>query len=453
MSFLNSKHVVVLDIISLTPELLEDPELTPNIQKLLKEGQHAKVKPVFPAVTGTMQATYITGENPSEHGIIANGIPDLDYKEITMWNQTMIPMQGKKIWEKLKEQDPEATTSILFWQFSKLSTADYVVTPAPIHLEDNTILWCDSKPRDLYGRLREKLGEFELSSFWGPLASIKSSEWIAKAAVDVLEEYKPRLSLVYLPNMDYQSQRYGPDSEQARQSVRELDRVVGEFVEDLEERNLKDDTQLVILSEYAFRPVNRPIHINQILNENGYVSVKQVQDMDFLDLEMCRAFAMSDHQLAHVYIPHEEDIPSVKKLLEDTPGIAEVWGEEEKKTHHIDHERAGELIAIAEPDSWFAYYWWLNNKRAPEFAYTVDIHRKPGYDPVELFVNMDTKKIPLDTEKIRGSHGLPPRSEEDLVSLIVTGEGVDLPSQLEASEVHDLLLRLSLQKSEKSIHS
>lgn len=439
---MSKKHVVVLDIISLTPELLKDPSLTPNLQKLLKESQHSLVKPVFPAVTGTMQATYITGKPPSEHGIISNGIPDKDYQEITMWNQTMIPIQGEKLWEKVKKQDPTAETAILFWQFSKLTTADYVVTPAPVHLDNKTLMWCDSKPRDLYARLREKYGEFDLKTFWGPLSSIQSSEWIANAALDVLEEFRPRLSLVYLPNLDYSNQRSGPNSDESKQAMKELDTLIGHFIAKLEERGLRDDTRLVILSEYTFKSVTRPIYINRMLNEQGYIAVKSVENMDFLDIEMSRAYALADHQLAHVYINEEKDIPQVKKLLKHTPGIKEVWEESEKQLNHIDHERAGDLIAIAEHDSWFAYYWWMEDKRAPEFAYNVDIHRKPGYDPMELFVDPKTFKIPFDAERIKGSHGLPPKNKDDYVSLIVTGDDINLPEQMEATDVHNLLLQL-----------
>lgn len=448
---MSSKHIVVLDVISLTPQLLNDPELTPNIRKLLEEGQHCKIRPVFPAVTGTVQATYITGEPPSRHSIICNGLMDKNHKEVTMWNQTMVPVQGEKLWEKLKKDDPEATTSILFWQFSKLTTADYVVTPAPIHLDDKMILWCDSKPRDLYSKLTERYGEFDLKTFWGPLASVKSSEWIAQAALDVLEEYRPRLSLVYLPNLDYQSQRFGPDSEPARKSVKELDEVIGRFVEELEKRGLKDETRIVLLSEYNFKPVNRPVYINRLLNESGYLATNRVQDMDFIDIEMSGAFALADHQVAHVYVPNPDDIPAIKQLLLETPGIAEVWGAQEKQENGIDHEGAGELIAIAEPDSWFVYYWWLDNKNSPEFAHTVDIHRKPGYDPVELFIDMKTLKIPLEPERIQGSHGLPARDENDLVSMIVTGKDIDLPEEMDATEVHDFLLNLAKQAKEVTI--
>lgn len=436
------KRVVVLDIISLMPEHLQDHELTPNIQNLLADGQQSKIKPVFPAVTGTVQATYLTGKPPSEHGIICNGLPDREYREITMWNQTMVPIQGEKIWETLKKQDPQATTAVLFWQFSKLSTADYVVTPAPVHLENRMIQWCDSKPRDLYRKLTEKCGDFDLRTFWGPLASVKSSEWILSATLHVLEEYRPQLTLAYLPNMDYNAQRFGPDSEAARNSVKEIDQLIGKFVSELQRLELWEDTRIVLLSEYAFAHVNRPVYLNRILNENGYLSVKRIENMDFVDIEMSKAFALADHQLAHVYVPDPTDIPHVKQLLSEVPGIAEVWGEAEKKENGIDHERSGELIVLAESDSWFVYYWWLNHEHAPEFAHTVDIHRKPGYDPVELFVEPKTFRIPLEPERIQGSHGLPAKGEKDYVSLLVSDSDIQLPKVMDAVDVHDWLLRL-----------
>lgn len=215
-------------------------------------------------------------------------------------------------------------------------------------------------------------------------------------------------------------------------------------MEELKRRRLYEDTRIVLLSEYAFKPVRRPIYINRFLRKLGYQVVDRVEEMEFINMENSRAFALADHQLAHVYIANADDIPEVKRVLQELPGIAEVWGEDEKKQHRIDHERSGELIAIAEPDSWFVYYWWLEDERAPEFAHTVDIHRKPGYDPVELFVNPKTYRIPLQPELIRGSHGLPVRGENDRISMIVSGRDMDLPQELDATEVHDLLLRLCL---------
>ena len=116
---------------------------------------------------------------------------------------------------------------------------------------------------------------------------------------------------------------------------------------------------------------------------------------------------------------------AVKKLLESIDGIAAVL---EPSELELDHDRSGELIALSEEDAWFCYYYWLNDERAPDFARTVDIHRKPGYDPCELFMTslaraglrLAQKKlgmrykmdvVPLDPSLVRGSHGLRPAPE------------------------------------------
>ena len=122
-------------------------------------------------------------------------------------------------------------------------------------------------------------------------------------------------------------------------------------------------------------------------------------------------------------------IPQVKALVEALPGVERVLDEEGKRELGLDHPRSGELVAIAHADSWFTYYYFLDDARAPDFARTVDIHRKPGYDPVELFLDpalrlpklriasrlaqktlgmrylMDV--ISLDATLVKGSHGRP----------------------------------------------
>jgi hypothetical protein len=123
---------------------------------------------------------------------------------------------------------------------------------------------------------------------------------------------------------------------------------------------------------------------------------------------------------------------------------------EEKKQFGVDHERSGELVAIADVGAWFTYYYWFDDDGAPDFARTVDIHRKPGYDPVELFIDPQIKLprlkvagkvlkkklgfrtlmdvIPLDAGLVRGSHGRLPTVDEDYPVLIGTRASLALDS-------------------------
>ena len=107
------------------------------------------------------------------------------------------------------------------------------------------------------------------------------------------------------------------------------------------------------------------------------------------------AFAVADHQVAHVYVNDPARVNEVRGIVERVGGVDAVLGEAEKRTWRIGHERAGDLIAVAAPHAWFTYYFWLDDRRAPDFARTVEIHRKPGYDPVELFLDPAIRIPPL----------------------------------------------------------
>lgn len=157
--------------------------------------------------------------------------------------------------------------------------------------------------------------------------------------------------------------------------------------------------------------------------------------MEYLDPMASRAFAVADHQLAHIYVRRPEDLEATREALADLPGIDQLLDDEGKKSHGLDHPRSGELVAVAGPDAWFTYYYWLDDARAPDFAQLVEIHRKPGYDPAELFMDpldpyvrlkavkaIARKKlgmryrlavVPLDPSPIRGSHGRLPASHDE----------------------------------------
>jgi predicted AlkP superfamily pyrophosphatase or phosphodiesterase len=336
------------------------------------------------------------------------------------------------------------------------STADFSVTPRPqYHADGVKAPDCYAYPASLRDELQKELGQFPLFSFWGPNANIKSTKWIADASVWVDRKNAPTLTLIYLPHLDYCLQKFGPDFSKISKELNEIDQVVADLVKYYESKN----TRIILLSEYGINPVHRPVHINRILREEGLISVRTERWYELLDAGASKAFAAADHQIAHIYINDPAVKAQVKKRLEQTEGIELVLDEEGKKAHHIDHERAGDLVAVAKPDSWFTYYYWFDDAKAPDYAHLVDIHRKPGYDPVEMF--MDPKNpfiklragyklarkllgfrylmdvIPLDATLIKGSHGgiSAPR---EFYPICIT----DTPltqSELQATNVYDVI--------------
>ncbi len=438
--------MLVLDLVCLTLDHLKDRAATPNLNALADRGYAVSLRPPFPAVTCTAHATLTTGTTPREHGVVCNGMFERDRFAIRFWDQPTSMVKQPKIWETLRERDPSATSALLFFQNTMFATADVVVTPAPIHLDEGLVPWCYSKPVGFYERLAEKHGGFQLPWYWGPLAGSKSSEWIAKAALDTLEEHRPTLTFVYLPHLDYNTQRFGASSDQFKADLATMDRVVGEIVAGVEQLGLADDTAVVLLSEYAMTDVSRPVLLNRELRQRGLLAVREIGGREYLDAELSTAFAMVDHQMAHVYVNGSEpdELTRVRAALEAVDGVERVLDRSEQAAYEVDHPSSGDLVVIAESDAWFAYYWWLDDALAPPYAREIDIHRKPAYDPVELFFDPATKSIPLRPELVRGSHGRPPDLEPGRPALIVAQAGVARPSsdELDMREVPGVILGL-----------
>ena len=448
------EKTVVLCTVAMTPELLGDA--TPRLKSFADAGAMVPLGGVTPAVTATVQSTYLTGRPPSGHGVVGNGWLFKDTMEVRLWQQSNRLVQAPKVWEAA----PGITTANLCWWFAMYSSADVTVTPRPMYPADGRkIPDCYTKPGDLRDSLQAELGQFPLFKFWGPAASIDSTQWIAEAAKRVDRRFDPTLTLVYLPHLDYDLQKKGPALAGIRTQLGELDAIAGDLIDFYEERG----TRVIVLSEYGIVPVSRPVHPNRVLRRAGLVTYRLELGREVIDIGASEAFAMADHQISHVYVRDPARVAEVRELFTDVPGIGEVLDEAGKREYGLDHERSGELVLIAEPDAWFTYYYWEDDAKAPDYARTVDIHRKPGYDPVELFLDPAIRVpplavgsriirrklgfrtlldvIPLDARLVKGSHG---RIPDDPASgpLLMTKQTDLLPDgDVPAADVHDLILR------------
>jgi predicted AlkP superfamily pyrophosphatase or phosphodiesterase len=397
---------------------------TPHIDAVARAGALRPLNIVTPAVTCTVQATFITGTLPREHGIVANGWLFRDLMEVWLWRQSNRLVAGEMIWETGRRRDSAFTTANLFWWYNMGASHDIGVTPRPVYRSDGRkIPDCYTKPLELRVELTKRLGPFPLFNFWGPAASIAGSRWIADAALYIRRTRSPTLTLIYLPHLDYDLQRFGPNDPRINASLGEVDAVVGDLISDA----ARDGARVIILSEYGIMPVSTPVHINRALREAGLLRVRREGNGEILDPFQSDAFAVSDHQIAHIYVANSERIEEARRVVASLPGVEYVLDRVEQSAFAIDHARSGELVALARHDAWFTYYYWLDDRNAPDFARLIEIHRKPGYDPVELFVDpairfpkisigwrlarralgfatlMDI--VPLDATLVRGSHG------------------------------------------------
>ena len=416
------QKTVVINLVGLSPKLL-GPQM-PQLSRWAQQASLTRIRPALPAVTCTAQTNYLTGKYPETHGIVGNGWYFRDECEIKFWRQSNKLVEAPKIWEVAKAADPSFTCANLFWWYNMYLTADYSVTPRPMYPADGRKLpdvYTD--PPELRNELQRKLGTFPLFNFWGPRASIRSTRWIAECAKHVEAKFNPTLTLIYVPHLDYRMQRMGSAIDAIQTDLQQADEVCGDLISYYEARG----AQVVVLSEYAIVDVRHPIYINRALREHGLIAVREELGLELLDPGASAAFAVADHQIAHVYVKDASRVMQVRAIVEKLPGVDEVLDRRGMAERRIAHPRAGELFAVARPDAWFTYYHWLDDRKAPDFARTVEIHRKPGYDPVELFLDPKLKVpmlsvgwkllkrkmgfrtlldvTPLDATLVRGSHG------------------------------------------------
>ena len=453
------KKTVVINVVGLSPRLIG--EHTPFIKSFMDSGALATVTPVVPAVTCTAQSTYLTGTRPATHGIVGNGWYFKDECEVKFWRQSNKLVKAPKLWEQLKSEDPEFTCANHFWWYNMYSTVDFSVTPRPNYLADGRkIPDVYSHPSDLRTRLQNELGTFPLFNFWGPKTSIASSRWIADAAMLTDTWHDPTLTLIYLPHLDYNIQRHGVDFKIIAKDLNGIDEVV----EGLVTYYRKKETQVVLLSEYGITDVDRPVHLNRVFREQGWLAPRVERGLELLDCGASQAFAVADHQLAHVYLNDRSIMDEVVAVLQATPGVEQVWTASELAEQGLAHSRSGDIVVVADNHSWFTYYFWTDDAKAPDYARMVDIHKKPGYDPVEMFVDpkdpfvmpkilwkllkkkmgfrtvMDV--IPLQAELVKGSHGRIPDSVADYPVFMTDVKDILESERIEATEVFSNLLRI-----------
>lgn len=418
-------RTAVINVVGLTQALISE-ENTPFLTKWVKDKVFRHIKPSFPAVTTTAQMNYFTSRQPNEHGIVGNGWKFIDEGEVKLWRQSSGLVKAPKIWDILKDEIEGFTCANLFGWYNMYTNVDYAVTPRPQYAGDGA-KYPDiyAQPQNLRDRLKKVLGEFPLFDFWGPNAGINSSKWISNATKKIELWYKPTLNLIYLPHLDYDFQRFGPNHHRSKIALQEIDKLLVELITFLE----NEGVNICLLSEYGIQPVSQPIHLNRLFRKQGWLDFRLERGGEYIEPGNCEVFALADHQIAHIYLRDKSKIEEVRQLVESDSGVFKVLDKEAQKEYGLDHDRSGDLVAIAHNNAWFTYYYWENDDMAPDFARCVDIHKKPGYDPVELFMNPDFKLplwevgkrliqkklglrylmdvIPLKAELVKGSHGSP----------------------------------------------
>lgn len=433
--------LVLINAVGLTPRLLP---WAPRLRALSESGGMRPLRDVLPSVTCSAQASMLTGQPPSAHGIVGNGWLFRDTGEVRFWQQSNRLIEREPLYatarKRASERGRKFRAAKLFWWFNQGAEVDLSVTPKPYYGADgNKAFGIWGTPENLPSRLEKVLGPFPFPTFWGPGASLPCSRWIGECAREVLRSERPDLTLVYVPHLDYDPQRFGPSKADMPRLVRELDDACVPLLD----QALTQGAEVWVVSEYGHVDVSRVVEPNRLLRRAGLLSVRNGPFGEILETFESRAFAVCDHQLAHIYVKRSDDLPRVVETLSADPAIDRLFVGEERAEIGLDHPRSGEVVALSKPDAWFAYPYWLDDRQAPDFARSVDIHRKPGFDPCELFFDpalpwprgrairrLIQKKlgfrtlfdvVPLNPGLIGGSHGLLAASPADGPLLIGAG--------------------------------
>jgi predicted AlkP superfamily pyrophosphatase or phosphodiesterase len=416
--------IVLINAVGLTPRLLP---LAPRLSAL---GAAMALRDVVPAVTCSAQATMLTGQPVDKHGIVGNGWLFRETGEVRFWQQSNRLMQAEPVYATAKRRAAERGRSFkcakLFWWFNQGAEVDISVTPKPHYgIDGGKVFGIAGNPEGLPERLERELGPFPFFTFWGPKAGLPCTQWIARCAASVVRSERPDLTLVYLPHLDYDPQRFGPDGSDMPRLVKELDDACAPLLDAARDGG----ADVWVVSEYGHCQVDQPVYVNRLLREQGFLVVRRGPYGEQLETFQSRAFAVCDHQVAHVYVQRSTDIPAVADVLRGLPGVARVLDGDARAEVGLDHPRSGEIVLLSTPRAWFAYPFWLDDRQAPDYARAVAIHHKPGYDPCELFLDpairfpllkvggkilrkklgfrMTMNVVPLDASLVRGSHGLP----------------------------------------------
>lgn len=360
------------------------------------------LEPLTPGLTCSAQASFRTARQPAQHGMIANGLYHRSLRRPLFWEQAASQVEGPRIWEDFRRQGGKV--GMMFWQQSLGEEVDLILSPRPIHKHSGGMIQhCYSKPGSLYPEICQDIGKsFNLMHYWGPLASHKSSDWIVAATCSVLrrKDLRPDLLFTYLPHLDYDTQRHGPAHPKAQAALEKTDA----YLQELNDCAAAEGYRILVWGDYAMHAVGGPaIFPNRALRKAGLLGVQEVRGMAYADLFGARAFAMVDHEIAHLYVPDPADLAAVQETVAALDGVQKVFRRSE--VPEMDHPNAGELLAFAEPGRWFAYPWWERPGEAPDFATHVDIHNKPGFDACELFFGRRPWQVSQDTRKVGGCHG------------------------------------------------
>ena len=437
-----SDHVVLVSIPGLRPR---DLRHMPGLRSLVAAGDQAPLVPSFPCASWPVQANLLTGQLPRRHGVIASGCYHRQQGDVELWNSSSDIVSAPMIWDTLRDHHPELISAAWFPMVAGSCRSNYVCSTQSHYLQQpDEQDACDTRPGQLYNTLRHELGSIPQADAGQTEMQFDTSAWMARSASRVAHSVQPHLFYLSFSHLLETAQQHGPDSPNTRDALAELDRALGILIDGFQSAYEGRNLLWLVTSEFVITPVDHVSYPNRRLREAGLLEVKNLADGEHLDLDNSLAWAFVDHQYAHVYVKDSTSsiIREVTRLFTREAGIDQVLCGPELADLHLDHPRSGEVVLISSPNSWQAYYWWMEDAHAPQFArQPTGSIMKPAIDPLELYADRRDGTIPLNTKLIQGSYGAPASTDAQRGMLLSSQRGVFTERATCDTDIADLVLQ------------
>ncbi|KAK0655791.1 alkaline-phosphatase-like protein [Cercophora newfieldiana] len=213
--------------------------LTPKLNSFIKEGvSPLYMLPSFPSVTFPNHFTLASGLYPEAHGVVGNTFWDPELQEEFYYT------------DPARSLDPKWWNGEPFWvtaQKQGLKTAIHMWPGSEAHVLHVEPTYMDKyNGKEKLSRKVERVMEF----------------------LDMPDDLRPQIIAAYVPNVDSDGHKYGPNSTEIRATIQKVDGLLDSIFKGLEGRNLTNIVNVIVVSDHgmATTDISRLVQIEDLVD-------------------------------------------------------------------------------------------------------------------------------------------------------------------------------------------
>jgi predicted AlkP superfamily pyrophosphatase or phosphodiesterase len=241
----------------------------PHIRRLMEEGSYAEgVVGVYPSVTYPSHTTLVTGRLPAEHGIYSNLSSRRAGEKSHDWFWFASAIKVPTLWDEAHHNG--LTSASVSWPVTVGAAIDWNVPE----------IWDPARGEEAdYNYVAQfataGLIQEAMAALGPPQPGTDDDTVRARMAAYLFKKYKPNLMLVHLAALDETEHEHGPQSSEAAATLERADARIGDLLEAVQEAGLKESTDVFVVSDHGFLPVERDIEPNVLLAMAGLLDADE----------------------------------------------------------------------------------------------------------------------------------------------------------------------------------